>query len=714
MRKRPYLLQSTTGRKRTILSHEQILVYVREDWRQLLLTVPGVRLLDAPPEQGTQAPAVVDHRHADAVLASRPSFPVVVAMPEYDLEEECRWLGQGADACLFLTEDLPVRVPQCAERARARRRAMNRIRKEDLRYRAMVENLLDVVTLLDGFGVILHQSPSVTDVFGWEPKEMLGRNAIEFVHPADVPRILQLIAEGREIPSMRASTQYRFKHKDGGWRVVESKAVNLLHDMAVQSIVVVSRDTTERQQSEDSLRASRGRLAALLDAIPDAYVLVDREGTYRDVHIPSGYPSAQSAAELIGQSVREALPMPLAERAHQAVQQVLKTGVATVFDYSIDVNGSTRFREARIVPFDSELVLSVQRDITDRMKALEQVRLSEIRFRSLFEASPDAIFVESEEGIVLDANPAACELHGAEREWLVGRSVEELVPPRFRREVGISFRQLVEGSLTRGEGFSMRKDGKSVPIEFSVGRTVYGEQSALLLHVRDISKRKAQEALIRKLGSYRQSAIEKERARISREVHDVLGQALTGLRFDISRLGRQVGPEYESHIVEANGAIDAIIDDVRRISAELRPGILDDLGIAAAVEWQAKALGNRSGIEVELDIEHALQSDPERSTALFRVCQEMMTNVARHAKASKMWVSLSKTDEKLLLRVADDGKGLDLGSDSETERVSLGLLGIRERLQPWGGTFELRENEPRGTVAVATLPLNDAHPRTHS
>ena len=670
-------------------------------------------MVDEAPDPTTNAASVIDQRMAEDVLLSKPSYPVIVAVREYDLEEECKWLSRGADACVFLTEDLKIRVHQCVERARARRAALNRVRKEDLQFRAMVDNLLDVVTLIDGFGVILYESPSVEEVFGWEPESMIGRNAVEFVHPADVPRILQLIAEGREVPSMRASTQYRFKHKNGGWRVVESKAVNLLHDVAVQSIVVVSRDVTERQQAEDSLRASRGRLAALLDAIPDAYVLVDEEGVYRDVHIPHGYPTMQTAAELIGQSVFDALPEPLAHRALEAVHRVLETGVATHFDYSIEVGSELRYREARLVPFADDLVLSVQRDITDRMEALERVRLSELRFRSLFEASPDAIFVESEEGVVLDANPAACALHAADRNWLIGRNITDLVPTEFRQDVAQAFRRLVEGSVTRGEGYSMRKDGRAVPVEFSVGRTVYGEQSALLLHVRDISQRRAQEAMIRRLGSYRQAAVEKERARISREVHDVLGQSLTGLRFDISRIGRKLGNEFDDDIADANTAIDALIDDVRRIAAELRPGILDDLGIGAAVEWQAKSTAQRSGFLVQVETEPSLRIDPERSIALFRVTQELLTNVARHADATAVQVRLGRSDGHLKLVVADDGKGIDL--DPENERTSLGLLGMRERLQPFGGTLELRPNQPTGTVAVATVPLeDDADSRSHS
>ncbi len=697
-----------------ILPPAQIPVFVREEWRRLLLVVPGVRLLSERPDPDGLVPAVIDEKWAEEILIEKPGYPVVVLVEAYDHETECAWLSRGADACFFLTDDLRVRVPQSIDRARARRTATNRVRKEDLRYRAMVDNLMEVVTLLDGFGVILHESPSLKEVFGWEPEEMIGRNSVEFVHPADVPRILQLIAEGREVPSMRVSTQYRFRHKNGDWRVVESKAVNLLHDMAVQSIVVVSRDVTERHEALDSMRASRERLAALLNAIPDAYVLVDADGNYRDVHIPQGYPSMQSAEQLIGKNVVEALPPRLARQALDAVARVLDTGKPAGFDYSIQVAGVTRYREAQIVPFSDELVLSVQRDITDRIEALQRVRTSETRFRTLFEESPDAIFLESIEGEVLDANPAACELHGCDRDWLIGKNVTDLVPGRIRAEVAKGFQRLVTGEIIRGEGASLRKDGTVVPVEFSAGRMLYGDRDALLLHVRDISKRRAQEGMIRKLASYRQAAIEKERARISREVHDVLGQSLTGLRFDVSRIGRKLKGRLSEDISATTAAIDTIIDDVRRIASELRPGIIDDLGIGAAVEWQAKTMSKRTGLRLNLDIDPKAQLDPGRSIMLFRVFQELLTNVARHAEADVVSVTLASEGETMELTVADDGRGMEGGAEvGEVEHFSLGLMGIRERLEPWSGTFELVNNSPKGTLARVSIPL-EPHADTSS
>ena len=678
-----------------------------------MLVVPGIRLVSEIPDPECLVPSVIDEEWAEEILIEKPAYPVMVLMEAYDHEKECAWLNRGADACFFLTDNLKVRVPQSVDRARARRTATNRVRKEDLRYRAMVDNLMEVVTLLDGFGVILHESPSLKEVFGWDPEEMVGRNSVEFVHPADVPNILKLIAEGREVPSMRVSTQYRFKHKNGSWRVVESKAVNLLHDMAVQSIVVVSRDITERQEALDSMRASRGRLAALLNAIPDAYVLVDAEGTYQDVHIPQGYPSIQSAEQLIGMNVSEALPPHLAQQAKEAVTRVLETAQPARFDYSIPVAGVTRYREAQLVPFSDELVLSVQRDITDRIEALQRVRTSETRFRTLFEESPDAIFLESIDGEVLDANPAACELHGCDRDWLVGKHVTDLVPGRIRKEVAVGFQRLVAGEVTRGEGVSLRKDGTVVPVEFSAGRMLYGDRDALLLHVRDISQRRAQEAMIRKLASYRQSVIEKERARISREVHDVLGQSLTGLRFDVSRIGRKLKGRLSDEISSTTAAIDAVIDDVRRIASELRPGIIDDLGIGAAVEWQAKAMTKRSGLQLDLNIDPKAQLDPGRSIMLFRVFQELLTNVARHAEADRVSVTLASNGDAVELAVADDGRGIDRSELLEDERFSLGLMGIRERLQPWNGTFELLNNSPKGTLARVSVPL-EPHADTSS
>jgi PAS domain S-box-containing protein len=677
--------------------------------------VPGVRLVSEAPDADKMVASVIDEKWAEDVLVGKPAYPVMVLMEAYDHETECAWLSRGADACFFLTDDLKVRVPQSVERARARRTATNRVRKEDLRYRAMVDNLMEVVTLLDGFGVILHESPSLKEVFGWDPEEMIGRNSAEFVHPADVPNILKLIAEGREVPSMKVSTQYRFKHKNGGWRVVESKAVNLLHDLAVQSIVVVSRDVTERQEALDAMRASRGRLAALLNAIPDAYVLVDADGIYRDVHIPQGYPSMQPAEELIGMTVEEALPPELAAKAKEAIAEVLETGKPSRFDYSIPVAGVTRYREAQLVPFSDELVLSVQRDITDRIEALQRVRASETRFRTLFEESPDAIFLESIEGEVLDANPAACELHGCDRDWLIGKHVTDLVPSRIRKDVVTGFQRLVTGEVTRGEGVSLRKDGKAIPVEFSAGRMIYGDRDTLLLHVRDISQRRAQEAMIRKLATYKQSGIEQERARISREVHDVLGQYLTGLRFDVSRIGRKLKGHLSEEISATTAAIDAVIDDVRRIAAELRPGIIDDLGIGAAVEWQAKAMAKRLGLTLELHVDSKVELDPGRSIMLFRVFQELLTNVARHAEADTVAVTLTTDGDLVGLDVADDGRGIEGSGVLEDERFSLGLMGIRERLQPWSGTFELLNNSPRGTLARVSVPLEShADTSTHS
>ncbi|NNE69241.1 MAG: PAS domain S-box protein [Rhodothermales bacterium] len=514
---------------------------------------------------------------------------------------------------------------------------------------------------------------------------------------------MKLLGEGRDIESMKVTAQYRFRHKNGTWRVVESKAVNLLHDRAVQSIVVVSRDVTEREEALESLKASEGRLAALLDATPDAYVLVDAEGVYRDVHVPTGYPTAARPDDLVGKNLTDALPPHLAEKALEVARKVLESNEPAGFDYSIDIEGVTHYREARVVPFSSELVLSVQRDITDRIQALEQVIKSESRFRTLFEASPDAIFIESVEGQVLDANPAACQLHGCDREWLIGKRVTELVPARLRDDVQRSFSKIVSGEMIRGEGLSLRRDGSVVPVEFSVGRTVHEDREVLLLHVRDISIRREQEALIQKLARYRQTAIERERARISREVHDVLGQSLTGLRFDASRISRKLEGPLSAEVEAMTGAIDAVIDDVRRIASELRPGILDDLGIGAAVEWQTKAFAKRTGLEPHLAIERGIRMDSRPGIALFRVLQELLTNVARHANASEVKVSLRTSGDTVHLEVVDNGVGLDR-QGGQDDRVALGLMGIRERLQPWNGTLQLLNVPTGGTRARVTVP----------
>ena len=228
---------------------------------------------------------------------------------------------------------------------------------------------------------------------------------------------------------------------------------------------------------------------------------------------------------------------------------------------------------------------------------------------------------------------------------------------------------------------------------------------------------RASEENLRALAAHLQSVREEERIHIAREIHDELGQALTGLKLDINTLAKGMAgcaPESVAGLTESLGQqIDRIINSVRRIASGLRPEVLDEMGLAAAIEWQAREFSRRTGIRCLVEISAGwMDPDRERSTALFRIFQELLTNVARHANATRVSVQLVENDDSLHLKVEDNGRGIQ-EQEFESPR-SLGFLGLRERVLAFGGSIDVRGQEGKGTAVAVTVPLHVQQPVFHA
>jgi signal transduction histidine kinase len=219
---------------------------------------------------------------------------------------------------------------------------------------------------------------------------------------------------------------------------------------------------------------------------------------------------------------------------------------------------------------------------------------------------------------------------------------------------------------------------------------------------------------LRRLAAHLQSVREEERMRIAREIHDELGQALTGLKMDLSWLGHkasEVGPAVlHLGLLEKIRAMtdlaDATIKTVRKIATELRPGVLDDLGLIAAIEWQAQEFQTRTGIQCQVVLPpDEVPLDQERSTAVFRIFQEILTNVARHARATAVDSRLTRAADSLILEVTDNGRGITENEISGSK--SLGLLGMRERALLLGGEVTISGTPGQGTTVTVSIPLGE-------
>ena len=217
-------------------------------------------------------------------------------------------------------------------------------------------------------------------------------------------------------------------------------------------------------------------------------------------------------------------------------------------------------------------------------------------------------------------------------------------------------------------------------------------------------------AQLRALAARLQTIREEERTDIARELHDELGQALTALKMDVAVLKNGLPPrnkKLRERAQNLSDQIDVTIKTVRRISSQLRPGMLDDLGLGPSMEWYAQEFQTRTGILVETNIlEQDLALDPAQATALYRIFQETLTNVARHANAARVQAKLELQDEGLRMEIADDGQGFDI--EQVRGKRSLGLLGMRERAEMIHGTLEVQSQVGGGTTIIMRLPLGVA------
>ncbi|HEY0729580.1 MAG TPA: sensor histidine kinase, partial [Pyrinomonadaceae bacterium] len=247
----------------------------------------------------------------------------------------------------------------------------------------------------------------------------------------------------------------------------------------------------------------------------------------------------------------------------------------------------------------------------------------------------------------------------------------------------------------------------------SVEKIELDGQVCLLHAANDVTQRNRAEDALRALSARLRSAREEEGTRIAREIHDELGGALTGLKWDLERIDALLTasandsliPNVHERITSMTTIIETTISAVRRIASELRPGMLDDLGLVAAIEWQVEQFQSRTGITCHwTNTANEVELDREKATTVFRILQEILTNVLRHAQATNLHVKLSRTKQHLELEVKDDGRGIT--KSQRTNPRSLGLLGMKERALLVGGDVHVTGKEDHGTTVVVRVPLH--------
>jgi len=380
---------------------------------------------------------------------------------------------------------------------------------------------------------------------------------------------------------------------------------------------------------------------------------------------------------------------------------------------TLAARAASAIQNAQLFEQSQLYVAELEERIAERRRAEIALRESEERYRELFENARDAMYVHDLEGNYLRVNHAAERLSGYTRDEIVGYNFVEFLAPEYVRQVRDRFcAKLAQQGETTYECDVITKDGRRVPVEVS-SRAIYENGVIVCVQgtARDITERKLAQDALQMFSRHLIEAQEEERRRIARELHDQIGQVLTAVKMNLHTVQRVCNAsEAGSYIWDNIDAVDEALRMVRDLSVDLRPPILDDLGLVTALRWYVDRYRIRTGLEVEVNIELEDQNERfprELETTFFRIAQESLTNIVRHARATQISLHFAKDGNALLLSLKDNGVGFDPNTlRRRVPRVAtLGLISMQERAHAAGGSIEIQSAVSKGTEVRFRLPV---------
>jgi PAS domain S-box-containing protein len=617
-------------------------------------------------------------------------------------------------------------------------------------FRILAESLPVMVWSAGSDGFIEYFNAQALAFLGLAQEELCGCGWRKLIHPDDAPR-----AQSAWEQSFRSGKVYqadlRIRRNDGlyywvaargqpvrrqdgqvqRWvgTFVEIQGQGQTTENPVQHIDTIAfqgcqHEFTERNRAEED----RSQLAAIVQSSDDAIVGKTLSGIVTSWNAGARRLFGYTAEEMVGQPLLRLVPLDrleeeptilarlrLGERVEH-FETVRRHKDGSLVDVSVSIS-PIRDASGRIVGASK-----IARDVGERKRAQAAIDQANERLREhamVLELAP--VLVRDMDNRIVLWTRGAESLYGFSKEEALGRISHDLFQTTFPESV--EHFDVVLRRSGRWEGALVHRKRNGERLVVASQQIIYHDLSGNPLRIleanADITERQRAEAELsqsreelRALADSLLRAREEEAARIARELHDQFGRYLTTIKMDVRSIERDLVGELTSEVARVlrekvqtiEQTVDETVQTVRAIATQLRPSLLDDLGLAAAIEWQAKDFLKRSGILCALTLP---EDDPhlsrDQATAIFRIFQEILTNVARHARATEIWVHLGDEEDAIVLEVEDNGVGISPAQLAE--RRSLGLLGMRERAGAFGGGVEIVGSEGQGTTVTVQMPL---------
>lgn len=608
-----------------------------------------------------------------------------------------------------------------------RKNAEIALRESEAKFRGILNNIGDGYYEVDLHGNLTFFNDSLCELLGYSRDELMGMNYRAFMLAEDVDLVFKTFNRVFATGIGAKGSDWRFFQKDGSVRYLDI-SVSLIGDAEgnIRNFGGIVRDVTERRQAEKALRISEEKYRYLFEGIPvglyqttmDGRIIDANQACLQIFHCPS-------KDELLIHDARKSYVDP--KDGDLFRRQLIKNGY--IKDYETRLwrwDGSIVWVSiiAHVIYDDLGNVSGIEgsiKDISERKEKEKQLQASETKYRGLAERCSDIVVLVEKTGSRVYWSPSSERILGYSRDELMDRRPEELMGSAEYARMREYISRIIEkgGAAENLDGRMVKKDGTEIIIEWTATPVYHGQQLTGIQFVgRDITTRKKSEEALRKshkelqsLAKHLESAREQERMTIAREVHDDLGQALTAIKFDLSWMKRHLpdggADKLMGKIETATKMVNEAIQSVKSISTRLRPEILNDLGLEAAIEWYLDDFRKRTGIDCRSSIQSlTFASDcmcDQLCISVFRIFQEALTNVARHSRATEIFVKLKKSDGRIEFEVNDNGVGIN-----ETYidgSGAFGLVGIRERVNAFGGKMGISGSSEEGTTLKVVLPF---------